>query len=92
MTKKVSLILILLALFAVPVFASNVYTTSEEYTKTTSYTFNASSSNESTATTSVVSSLPEAQLGLTNILNILLIVIGILLILLAIAILIRLKN
>lgn len=38
-----------------------------------------------------LSSLPETSLGLTNILNILLIVVGVLLILLAIAILIRLK-
>ena len=38
-----------------------------------------------------LSSLPEASLGLTNILNILLIVVGVLLIFLAIAILIRLK-
>lgn len=38
-----------------------------------------------------LSSLPEASLGLTNILNILLIAVGILLILLAIAILIRLR-
>lgn len=40
---------------------------------------------------SQISSLPEADLGLNNILNILLIVIGILLILLGIAIIIRLK-
>lgn len=37
-------------------------------------------------------SLPEANLGFTNILNIVLIVIGVLLILLAIAILVRLKK
>lgn len=41
---------------------------------------------------STVSSIPEANLGLNNILNILLIAIGILMILLGIAILIRLKN
>ena len=39
-----------------------------------------------------ISSIPEANLGLNNILNIILIAIGILLILLAIAILIRLKQ
>ncbi len=39
-----------------------------------------------------LSSLPESNLGFANILNILLIVVGIILILLAIAILIRLKN
>jgi len=43
------------------------------------------------ASVSYLSSLPEADLGLNNILNILLIVIGILLILLGIAIIIRLK-
>lgn len=41
---------------------------------------------------SSLNSLPEAELGLTNILSILLIVIGVLLILLSIAILIRLKH
>lgn len=51
-----------------------------------------STSNSSTSTSvSYLSSLPEADLGLNNILNILLIVIGILLILLGIAIIIRLK-
>ena len=44
------------------------------------------------AVVSTLSNLPEAQLGLTNILNIILIVIGVLLILLAIAIIIRLKH
>lgn len=39
-----------------------------------------------------LSNLPEANLGLSNILSIILIVIGVLLILLAIAILIRLKH
>lgn len=49
---------------------------------------------ESTTVTSVtsLSNLPEANLGLNNILNILLIAIGFLLILFAIAILIRLKK
>lgn len=47
--------------------------------------------NSSTTIISTLNSLPEAQLGLTNILSIILIVIGILLILLAIAIIIRLK-
>lgn len=40
----------------------------------------------------ISSSLPEAELGLGNILNILLIVVGVLLILLGIAIIIRLKG
>lgn len=44
------------------------------------------------SSTSSLSNLPEANLGLSNILSIILIVIGVLLILLAIAILIRLKH
>jgi len=47
--------------------------------------------NPSGTVISTLNSLPEAELGLTNILSIILIVIGILLILLAIAIIIRLK-
>lgn len=52
------------------------------------------STDQSTTVTSVtsLSNLPEANLGLNNILNILLIAIGFLLILFAIAILIRLKK
>lgn len=50
------------------------------------------SSSSGSTVTSTFNSLPEAELGLTNILSIILIVIGILLILLAIAIIIRLKN
>lgn len=41
---------------------------------------------------STLNSLPEAELGLSNILSIILIVIGVLLILLAIAIIIRLRH
>lgn len=41
---------------------------------------------------SVFSTLPESELGLTNVLNILLIAVGFVLILLAIAIIIKLKN
>lgn len=44
------------------------------------------------ATFSNLSSLPEAELGLTNVLNILLIAVGFVLILLAIAILIKIKK
>ena len=50
------------------------------------------SSNWEDYNVSNINSMPESELGLTNILTILLIVIGILLILLAIAILIRLKR
>jgi len=48
-------------------------------------------SNVPTSTTTTVSTLPESDLGLANILNILLITVGVILILLAIAILIKLK-
>lgn len=48
-------------------------------------------SNVPTSTSTTVSTLPESDLGLANILNILLITVGVILILLAIAILIRLK-
>lgn len=51
-----------------------------------------STSESTSATFSNVNSLPESELGLTNILNILLITVGVVLILLAIAILIRLKK
>lgn len=51
-----------------------------------------STPNGGSNSATVTSSLPESSLGLSTILNILLIVIGILLILLAIAILIRLKK
>ena len=44
------------------------------------------------ATFSNLSSLPESELGLTNILNILLIAVGFVLVLLAIAILIKIKK
>ena len=50
-----------------------------------------SSSNKSNIA-DTLQSLPEAELGLTNILNILLITVGVVLILLAIAIFIRLKK
>lgn len=50
------------------------------------------SNTESSANVSNLSALPESDLGLTNILNIILIAIGFILILLAIAILIRLSS
>lgn len=60
----------------------------------TSYNTSNSTSNTPAPSTTVsnLNSLPESNLGLSTILNILLIVIGVLLILLAIAILIRLKK
>lgn len=65
--------------------ANTTSNTSSNYNSTTS-------ENTSTPSASVTNALPESDLGLTNILNILLIVIGTLIILLAIAILIRLKR
>ena len=52
---------------------------------------NTSVESNTSSPLNALSSLPEASLGWTNILNILLIAVGILLILLAIAILIRLR-
>lgn len=67
---------------------------SNEIQTTSTPTENNPSSAESQTINSysTVSTIPEANLGLNNILNILLIAIGILMILLGIAILIRLKN
>ena len=56
------------------------------------YTNTNSSSTNLTPSATITNSMPESDLGLTNILNIFLIVIGVLLILLAIAILIKLKR
>ena len=53
---------------------------------------NTTSTNTTSATVSTLSSLPESELGLTNILNILLITVGVLLILLGIAIIIKLQK
>lgn len=60
----------------------------------TCFSIENTATEQSTTVTSVtsLSNLPEANLGLNNILNILLIAIGFLLILFAIAILIRLKK
>ena len=72
---------------------------SSNNTNTSSNSLNSNSTRNTTSNTSsntssadVSSVLPESSLGLTNILNIFLIVIGVLLVLLAIAILIRLKK
>lgn len=61
-------------------------------TSTNSTTNTSSNTTNTSATVSSVSSLPESELGLTNILNILLITVGFILILLAIAILIKLRK
>lgn len=72
-------------------------TLDEEETKTTTNTSSSSSSTYPDISAQVtkvdtLSNLPEANLGLNNILNVILISIGVLLILFAIAILIRLKK
>lgn len=64
---------------------NNTNISNENYNTNTSFT-------NSTPSATVTNSLPESDLGLSNILNIFLIVIGVLLILLSIAILIRLKK
>lgn len=72
---------------------SNTQVSTNTTTNTNSQTTNTISTiTPSTQTRVSVSELPEANLGLTNILNIILIVVGALLILLSIAILIRLKG
>lgn len=71
-----------------------------DYDDNTNNTFSeplTTNSVENTASTtstkvSTLNSLPESELGLTNILNILLITIGVILILLGIAIIIKLKD
>lgn len=72
-------------------------TLDEEETNTTTNTSSSSSSTYPDISAQVtkvdtLSNLPEANLGLNNILNVILISIGVLLILFAIAILIRLKK
>ena len=73
---------------------NNVETTPATTTNSTSNTNTAGATNTQTssATVSTLNSLPESELGLTNILNILLITVGFLLILLGIAIIIKLKK
>ena len=71
---------------------TNISNTSPDNNTNISYTNTNSRSTNSTPSATVINSMPESDLGLSNILNIFLIVIGILLILLAIAILIRLRK
>lgn len=71
--------------------SSSTNTSSENTTNTTNTT-NPTNKVTNPKDSTTVTNLPESNLGLANILNILLIVIGILLILLAIAILIKLKK
>lgn len=69
-------------------------TTEENSTSNTNSSVNQSynTGNRYTQSSATVSTTNDDEFGITNILNVMLIVIGILLILLAIAILIRLKN
>lgn len=77
---------------------ANSTSTTNSTTSTTSQTNSTNKTNTpqyyttSSSTVGTLESLPEANLGLSNILSIILIVIGILLILLSIAIIIRLKH
>ena len=71
---------------------TNLSNTSTGNSTNSIYTNTDSGSTNSTPSATVTNSIPESDLGLTNILNIFLIVIGVLLILLAVAILIRLKK
>lgn len=75
---------------------SNSTTTEQSSNARTAANNQSSDSSQATSYNSSASvnlnSLPEAELGLTNILNIILIVLGVLLILLGIAIIIRLKK
>ena len=74
--------------------SSNTANTSNSNTATapTNTSSSTSNSSSSTNTTTIQSSLPESDLGISNVLCIILIAIGVLLILLAIAILIRLGR
>ena len=67
-------------------------TGSTNSTNTTTNTEAASTTNRNTSISDTLQALPESELGLTNILNILLIAVGVVLILLSIAIFIRLKK
>lgn len=71
---------------------TNTSNTTDDNSTNSSYTNTNSSSTNSTPSAMITNSIPESDLGLSNILNIFLIVIGVLLILLSIAILIRLKK
>jgi CBS domain containing-hemolysin-like protein len=71
---------------------TNTSNTTNTSSNTNSNTSASTTNTTSSATVSTLSSLPESELGLTNILNILLITVGVILILLGIAIIIKLKK
>lgn len=87
---KVILIIFILSCFCInSVFATNTLGNTQGINTTTNNSTN--STSQSTTTVTTLDSIPESGLGLTNILNILLIAVGVVIIFLAIAILIRLK-
>lgn len=77
--------------FAVSSVDMNLATNSQNNTVDNSTT-NSTLSNTSSGTISNLSPLPESDLGLSNILNIILIAVGVVLILLGFAIIIKLKK
>lgn len=85
---KVILIIFILLCFCInSVLATNTSSNTTSNTTTSS----TNSTSPSTTTVTTLDSIPESSLGLTNILNILLITVGVVIIFLAIAILIRLR-
>ncbi len=99
MTRKfsfVTLSLILISfIFILPTFADNginMNINSNTVTNNNSSTQQYSTSSYTSNSAKVTTSSNDDEFGLSNILNIMLVVIGILLVLLAIAILIRLKS
>lgn len=87
--------ILLVSIVPINIYATNLDTNINNYNNSYTDTYTTSpTSGSNVSRTSVTnnSSLAESNLGLNNILSILLIVIGILLVLLGIAVLIRLKN
>jgi len=78
--------------FAVSSVDMNLATNSQNNAIDNSTSNNSTLSNTSSGTISNLSPLPESDLGLSNILNIILIAVGVVLILLGIAIIIKLKK
>ena len=71
---------------------TNSQNTSAENSVTENTTTNSTLSNTAVGTVSNLSPLPESDLGFANVLNIILIAVGVVLILLGIAILIKIKK
>lgn len=87
--KIILMISVLLCFCLNSVFATNTARNTQE--NNTATTNSSTSTSQSTTTVTTLDDIPESNLGLTNILNILLITVGVVIIFLAIAILIRLK-